>query len=287
MKQLRLRSLAVLRGLPVLLAAALVPACTDFAPGEDVLTEDVLEQLPAAPPGEDWSCLEGADVRETPSLPAFAGDETRLVYSGRILDLSTGKVYADIRVRACGISDVDCATPVADNLAVNAEGWFDVPLFEGFNGFLEFRSPSILPMVFFFTEPLVQQTRNVYPFGAVSLESVPPLQRLAGLKQVPGSGLLVMRARDCVGTTAPGVSFTLQGEGSPFYFIGGLPTATATATDAAGFGGFGDVPAGLAVVSATTHDGTSIMASQNVLIRADWVSALYARPPQRLRGDAR
>jgi hypothetical protein len=263
-----------------LLVAALVPACTAFEPGSDVLLSDTGANQSAAPPGEDWSCLAAAPGRsETPQQPMFAGQETRIVYSARILDLSTGAVYPDIAVNACGISDVDCATPVASKLSVDAQGWVDVPLFEGFNGFLEFVSPTILPSVFFFVEPLEQQMRISYPFGVVSLASVQPLVQLAGIDQAPDGGFIAMRAFDCSGVTAPGVTFTIEGGGSLYYFIGGLPTGTAPATDGSGLGGFGDVPPGLALVGANTSDGIPIMPPRTVLIRSGWLSTLYAKPP--------
>ena len=95
---------------------------------------------------------------------------------------------------------------------------------------------------------------------------------------------MAARAFDCTQTTAPGVKFSLEsGEGAPFYFIGGLPTGTAAATDGVGLGGFSNVPAGLAVIDARTPDGLSIMGPQNVVIRPGWVTTLFMQPPKELR----
>jgi hypothetical protein len=261
----------------VFLAAA--PACTGFEPGSDVLGETVGSNLP---PGEDWTCLDGTELREEPAMIAFASDATRVVYSARMLDLSTGAVYEDMTVRGCGISDPECDNPVTDDVPVDAAGWFDLPLFQGFDGFLEFRSEAALPSLYFLSEPIERPTRVEYPFGAVSIESVPALVRFGGFQQDPGAGLVALRARDCTNTTAPGVSFEIEGEGSAFYFIGGIPTDTATATDTAGLGGFGAVPPGYALISATNANDESIMPPRSVQIRGGWLTTLYARPPKRL-----
>lgn len=275
------------RALLALLALLAAPACTEFESGSDVLDETEQTESLSAAPGQNWACLGGTDrPSQPPSGPTFAGDARRVVLSGRILDLSTGRAYPSIRVRACGISDVDCATPVIENVAVDAEGWVDLPLFEGFNGFLEVESEEILPSVFFL-EPLDAEGRNEYPWGVVSLASVGPLVTLVGTPQQPGRGFLAARAFDCTETTAPGVSFTLEGEGAPFYFIGGLPTGAATTTDGVGLGGFSNVPAGLAVIDALTPEGTSIMGAQNLVIRPGWVTTLFFQPPEALRTAAR
>jgi hypothetical protein len=265
------------------LTGSLLIACTAFEPGSDVLDVERGQSLPSAP-GESWGCLAAErSPAQPPSGPVFAGDGRRIVLSGRILDLSTGASYPGITVRACGISDIDCATPVIENVVGDAEGWVDIPLFEGFDGFLEVTSDDVLPSIFFLGDPIDDQPRNAYPWGIVARASVQPLINLVGVPQEAGRGFLAMRAFDCELDTAPGVSFTLEGEGSPFYFIGGLPTGAASATDGVGLGGFSNVPAGLAVVDALTPDGTSIMGAESVVVRPGWVSTLFVQPPEELR----
>lgn len=270
----------------VLPALVLSSACTGFEPGSDVLEQGPGANLPAAPPGEDWRCLEGADLREGPVRSNAASAETRMVYSGQIVDLSTGVIYPDISVRACGIADIECTNPVAQDLTLDASGWVDIPVFEGFTGFFEFRSPAILDTLFFVNERVERPTRNDFPFVVVSRASVPPLLQFVGITPQPNTGILALRARDCNDDTAPGVTFALdEGEGTPFYFNGDLPTGTATATDEAGIGGYVNMQAGRAVVSATNSAGTPIMAPQAILIRDGWLSGLIVRPPQALRND--
>lgn len=279
---------AVKRHLAALaLAASSLGGCTGFEPGSDVLGQRPNEALLPAPPGEDWRCLEGADLREGPARSTIASAATRVVYSGQILDLSTGAIYPDIQVRACGIADIDCTAPVADGLSVDGSGWVDIPLFEGFTGFFEFRSAAILDTLFFVNERVEQPTRNDFPFIVVSRASVPPLLQFVGITPQANTGFLALRARDCNDDTAPGVTFTLEaGEGAPFYFVGDLPTGDATATDSAGIGGYVNMPAGRALISATTSDGTPIMAPQTIVIRDGWLSGMIARPPQALRTAA-
>jgi hypothetical protein len=267
---------------PLLLLLA--PACVDFAPGSDVLESEQGEAFPATPPGEDWSCLEGIDdVRDGPARSTIASPETRIIYSGQILDLSTGAIYPDIRVRACGIADIECTAPVAEDLAVDGSGWVDIPVFEGFTGFFEFSSPAILDTIFFVNERVEQPTRQNFPLIVVSRASVPPLLQLIGSTQQQNTGFVAIRARDCNDDTAPGVTFSLEGEGTPYYFVGDLPTGSASATDNAGIGGYANVQLGRVVVTATNSAGVQIMPPQALLIRDGWLSEIIARPPQELR----
>lgn len=268
----------------VLLTLALSPACTGFEPGSDVLGTDQAENLPPPPPGQDWRCLAGADLSTGPTRSNIASPETRLIFSSQILDLSTGAIYPDVQVRACGSADIDCTAPVADSLTVDGRGWVDIPVFEGFTGFFEFRSPAILDTIFFQNERVEQPTRNDFPFIVVSRASVPPLLQLVGATPRANTGFLAVRARDCNDDTAAGVTFTLEeGEGTPFYFASNRPSRTATATDEAGIAVFVDMPVGGAVVRATNSEGTEIMTPQTIVMRDGWLSGLIARPPQALR----
>lgn len=265
----------------MLVAAA--PACTEFESGSDVLDEEQ-RSLAEARPGEDWACIDGVDLTDPPATPAIASSENRLVYSARIVDLSTGVVYPDLVLRACGVSDPECVTPVVDGLRVNAQGWVDVPLFDGFIGYFEMRSPELLSSLFFFSEPLSAGARNVYPFGVVSIASVPALVQVARIDQSEGTGFIAARAFDCTNTPARDIVFEIEEQqGSSFYFIDGLPTGNAAATDGSGLGGFGNVPPGLAIVKATRRDGTPIQPPQSVVIRPGWLTTLFAAPPRRLR----
>lgn len=200
------------------------------------------------------------------------------MYSIQVVDLSTGQIYPDARVRACGLTDINCETPVTDALAVDAEGWVDVPLFRDFTGYLEITSAEIVPYLFYLTEPL---TRSVveYPLAVVALASVAPLVQLLKIDYAAGTGIIAVRAFDCEGNTASGVTLSSQAEGVPWYFVRGLPTDETSVTAADGLGGLVNVTPGVAIVDVTTPNGSSIRGPQSLVVRPNWLSAVYVRPP--------
>ena len=257
----------------VLLATALT-ACSSYEPASDTLPDDEVGQL-APTAGESWDCLERGD--EPLPVPSVAQTNERVVYSVQFVDLSTGRIYPDAQVRACGVADINCEAPVTNTLSVDAQGWVDLPLFRNFAGFLEVTSSEALPYLFYLTGPLVASAVE-YPIVTVSLTSIGSLVQLLGVDPEPGTGFMALRAFDCEGNTAPGATVSGANEGVPWYFVDGLPNTTATATGPDGLGGFVNMPPGLAVVDLKAPTGVSIRGAQSFVVRPNWVSAAYVRP---------
>jgi hypothetical protein len=200
------------------------------------------------------------------------------VYSIQTVDLSTGQIYKNVQVRACGLTDVTCASPVAGPLTVDDKGWVDIPLFENFTGYLELQSPETVPYIFYLTEPLAPQVTPEYPLGMVSIMAIQPLVQLVGVTPQPGAGLVAFRVFDCRGDTAADVTLSPVAEGVPWYFVDGLPSGTQTETGVEGLGGFVNVPPGLAVIDALAPNGTSISGPHSLVVRPNWLSAMHLRP---------
>lgn len=260
--------------LSTLLSLPMALACTDYEPASDSLPEDTINEL-----GPEWSCLNR--TVEPPTVPTFSGTVPRVVFSIQVVDLSTGQIYPDAQVRACGLADVNCDAPVTDLLSVDAEGWVDVPLFQNFTGFLEITSPETVPYLFYLTEPLAPTSTIEYPLAVVSLASLGPLVQLVGVDPQPGTGVIAVRVFNCTGDTTSGASLTTQSRGVPWYFVDGLPTGMGSATGAEGIAGYVNVPPGLAVVEVRAPDGTMVAGPQSLVVRANWLSAVYVKPPGR------
>lgn len=264
-----------------LLAAGLAfgLGCTQFEAGTDELPGEETAGLQPGAESAVWGCLGSGPGR--PSVtPIFSEAVERVVFSLQVVDLSTGQIYPDATVRACGVVDINCDSPVVEGLVVDAGGWVDVPLFEGFQGFFEIESPSTVPFLFYLTEPLPSESVTEFPLGVISLASLQPLVALAGLPFEPDTGIVAFRAFDCTGTLASGVSFTPEAEtgGVPWYFVDGLPNTRVAATSADGLFGLANAPPGLAVVDPLTPDGLSIAGPQSLVVRAGWLSAAFVRP---------
>jgi hypothetical protein len=271
----RVSRTAVQRANVLMTLASLHWGCTDYEPASDTLPADFVNEL--SPPGSNqtWGCL--STVEEPVVVPVFSQTVARVVLSVQIVDLSTGQIYPDATVQACGLADINCENPVTDALQVDAEGWVDVPLFRDFTGFLEIKSSEAVPFLFYLTEPLAQSTVE-FPLGIISLASLGPLVQLIGVELEPGTGVIAVRSFDCTGSPALGVSLSTENEGVAWYFVDGLPTGMGEATAVDGLGGLVNVKPGLAVVDLLTPSGASINGPQSVVVRPGWLSAVYVRP---------
>jgi hypothetical protein len=249
--------------------------CTDYEPASDTLPDDAVSELIPTNQSPEWACL--TPTVEPATVPVFADTVARVVYSIQVVDLSTGKIYPDAQVRACGVADVNCENPVTETMSVDDKGWVDLPLFRDFTGFLEISSSEAVPYLFYLTEPLTQSIVE-FPLAIISRASLGPLVQLLGVDLLPGTGVIATRAFDCLGGPAPGVTLSSANEGVPWYFVDGLPTSGGEATAPDGLGGLVNVPEGLAVVDLEAPNGVSIRGPQSVVVRPNWLSAFYARP---------
>lgn len=254
----------------VTLAWGMVWGCTPFEPGDDQLAEEQASLLQA------WSCL--AESGELRATPVFSGDAPRVVFSIQVIDLSSGQIYPDATVRACGLTDVNCEAPVSDTLPVDSQGWVDIPLFRDFVGYLEITSPQIVPAMFYLTEPVLPQMATEFPLTMVSLGSIGPLTQLVGVQLEPGTGIFATRSFDCAGNTASGVTLLSEAEGVPWYFVDGLPSRMASATSADGIAGFVNVPPGLVLFETFAPNGASVGGRQSLVVRPNWLSTAFIRP---------
>jgi hypothetical protein len=251
-------------------------ACTAFEPGTDTLPGD---ETAALQPGEDdplWGCL--TPTPAPPLVPVFSESGERIIFSLQLVDLSTGQIYPDATVRACGLADINCESPVVEGLTVDPRGWVDIPLYEGFTGFLEITSPSLLPYLFYLTEPVPGEPVREFPLGVITRAALQPLVALAGLPFEADTGLVAFRAFDCTGGVASGVSFVSETEGVPWYFVDGLPNTMVASTSPDGLFGLANAPPGLSVIDPRAPNGLSIAGPQSLVVRAGWLSAGYVRP---------
>lgn len=171
-------------------------------------------------------------------------------------------------------------SPVTPPITPDAAGWVDVPLYEGFDGYLEITSPGAVPSMLFYGEPLTN-ARNVDPDPAflVEMETALAFDRLfLGREAFPNTGVINVRALDCQNAPAPAVQFTLEPAAVGWYYAGEIPVATAQATTESGVGGFSDVAPGTVVVTAElAEDGRPLAPPQSVFVRGGWFTNIRFR----------
>jgi hypothetical protein len=258
-------------------------ACSSFDGGSDVgVAPGELDESTASSPltpaaeGQDWSCLSAAgDVVGNPLGPVQA---ERIVYSVQLVDLATQQPRPGVQARACGLTDVECANPVAGPVITDEQGWLDIPLFAGFTGYLEIQGSGLLPGLLHFGSPLTLSQLPRVPYFVLSFDSLAALGRVLGVEVSPEQGLISAQVFDCQGQVAPGAVLSQTSSGVGWYFQGGLPSITARATGPEGIGGFANVPAGVTQLDVSTTEGVTIAATQSLVIRPRWSSALFVFP---------
>ena len=260
--------------------------CSSFDGGSDVLLEaQFAAETQPNTPGSDWSCL-GAPPSAAPL--ALVESQKRVILSVQLVDLTTRLVPRTVRSRACTLTDVECTQPASDWVLADDQGWVDLMLFEGFVGYIESVGEGYVSGAMYLNDALDDSMTVDYPVAMISTDS---LAALAGLLQVPldpMSGMIAIRAFDCQGVTAPGVSLQKPGAGVPWFFADGLPTVSVDRTGDDGFGGFVNVPPGLVQVDAQSPTGASISGPNSFVVRPGWFSSAFVAPPgRRPRAGAR
>lgn len=258
-------------------AVVLAAACTPFEPGSDELSQETPSLTTASTEdGPDWSCLDTAP----PEMPLVGPRAPQLLQSLQVLSSATNLVPPNVSVRACAQRDTECLAPLTPPTPIDAEGWVDLMLYEGFDGYLEITSPGAVPSMLFYGQPLTNG-RNVDPEPAflVEMDTALAFDRLfLGREAFPNTGVINIRALDCQNAPAPAVQFTLAPAAVGWYYVGEIPVASAQATTESGVGGFSDVAPGTVVVTAElAEDGRPLAPPQSVFVRGGWFTNIRFR----------
>jgi hypothetical protein len=260
------------------LALSSLVACTEFEPGDDVLTSTDGRLLDGpAPEGEDWSCVTEASVATIDAdLVNVPQQSDRIMQSLQFLTLGTNLVPTGSDVRVCSRADVNCELPLAQGFSLDAEGWVTLPLYVGFDGYIEVRADGVLPTMLYIGEPLQRPRPSNYPVALVQRAILPGVSGATGTVQNDTTGLLVIRVFDCEDVSASGVSFSQQQEqaGVEWYYVDGLPSSVASETSNEGLGGFINTPPGVAAINTLGREGRPLASRKSVAVRADWMTAL-------------
>lgn len=262
-------------------------ACTAFEPGEDVLPDTDAKELapnmleavaaPVAPSG-DWACLVDGAVNEAP----FTDESRHFVYSLRIETLF-GDVPTNTVVRACSTADLLCAQPVTPDIPVDAQGRVTVPLFWGFDGYLEIRGDGIVPSVSYLRQPLYADSVQTIPIQVAPQEALAAYAAANGTTLREDRGLLAVEVFDCNWALAAGIEVSNDVGGVPFSFTNGLPTIGMSVTDGRGLAGALNVPPGVVRATGVIVATGQRVGARTINARAGWTSAVALVPVSLLR----
>jgi hypothetical protein len=261
------------------LAVVVATACTDYEPASDTLAETTDGMLNAgdAPLGagaNDWACL--ADVSSGPSsVPMNTSNAEPATYVLPLIDFVSGMAPLSARGRACARVDPGCSMPLTESVMVSREGALVLPLFEGFDGFIEVEADNMVPALFFLNAPLIGNTQS-FPAFLVPLNSALALSQIVGVPIDERFGLIGFWALDCGGLPAEGVVMSNDAGGLIYNFVDGLPAFQTATVD--GIGGFVNVPPGRVLLRGVLSQGGQTIGVQSLVVREGWISVSNVQP---------
>jgi hypothetical protein len=231
--------------------------------------------------GPDFRCV----GKVTWPLPV----EPQIVVTMQFIDLVAKLPLTQINVHACAKMDVTCANPLGPSVSPDEKGIAAVNVPASFDGYVEVLgvdaaadagAPALVPMNVFFNPPPVENSH----FGVVPCFTRPALAALAsvhGNTIDPSLGFLFSGALDCAGKPAAGVSWEpdrVAESTRRFYYVDGLPSEVAVATDPSGYGGLINMPTGTVRLFAKLQATGVRIGETSVFVRAGYITTGFLVP---------
>ena len=204
------------------------------------------------------------------------------MYTARIETLF-GDVPSNGVVRACSTADLNCDQPVTADLPIGADGVVEVPLFWGFDGYLEIRADDILPSASYVRQPIYADSVQTVPVQVAPLAALSAYAAANGTTLREDRALLGIEVFDCTWALAAGIDIDNDSGGVPFSFTNGLPTIGVSVTDGRGLAGALNVPPGVVRVWGDIVATSERVGARTINARAGWLSGVSLVPTTLLR----
>jgi hypothetical protein len=255
-----------MRALGVVALVAL-SGCTELASGNDLLPQTLQPNQPDAGPGPEtpWGCLDAPEPpTASPLLP-------RVDLALTVVDTVTDAPPAGLSARACSRLDVDCDNPLTPDVSPSIDdGAMHLSVQQRFAGFVEIRSPTTVPTMYFINQDLLRDTAE--SFAIIGTSALAGLATQDNVMLDPARGFVLIRTFDCQGAPASGVQLSSDNDGQPFAFVDGFPVVGRDETSADGIGGFVNVPLGIAVLQGIVREHDTALSNASVIVRPGWFS---------------
>jgi hypothetical protein len=229
-------------------------------------------------------CALAAEVERFMCEPQAAAPVVATVrFTMPVRDFVSEAALPELVVLACQESDLGCDSPIARFDDPDATGDVVLDLPYAFTGYLDVRSPAVLPSLWYFTKPLVSPT-DAKVLKAVSRQTVQLLASITAIEVDASKGLVILEAFDCAKTAAGGIHFEESKRAAiPFFIIDGRPNVESTITvynelDNQAAGGFINATPGFTIFSARIGIDGPVLGSFNANVRANTVTYLDIHP---------
>ncbi len=181
----------------------------------------------------EWSCLGKVQWPSTGDGP--------FTLRVMVIDVLTTKPPENLEVVLCPRLDTECANPSPSNAQTTADGYLEVTVNAGFDGYLQMTAPTITTALFFPTKPVFEDTVVPGVLPVVSGQGFEQIATAIGTSLDPAMGHTFFLAANCDDSPAAGVRMESSDQTAntkSYYMINNAPVGSATSTDGAGNGGF-------------------------------------------------
>jgi hypothetical protein len=228
-----------------------------------------------------WACL------DQPRAPAGPGPFDITVEVQPYLN--SGSPFDGAEVTLCRLNDPGCLNPESPvGTATGADGIVKLRVRREFPGFIRIKAGEAGPMdrfvpTFYYLNPFINDHQTIrVPLATFQLQET--LTTSLNNTQRPEFGLLLLNALTCQNQGAAGIDFESEGSDeltTKWFVVEGAPNASATVTEAAGYGGFINVKPGTFAVRAKlgerTIDTVSVTVRPGAITQTRFVPS--GRPP--------
>ena len=215
-----------------------------------------------------WGCLGNV------ARPASGASTVSLTI--RVADVVTMQAPVDLQAKFCPKLDVDCSHPLSGAVAFDELGRMVAQFQAGFDGYIELTSAMTMPALFFVTLPIWQDTVIQNTLPVVSVENFLGIANALGTTvDLAQLGEAYVMASDCSGAPAEGVRFEVDRQTvttKRYYMVNNVPVGSATATDAAGSGGFLNLSSGFTSITGFVSSSGARIGEAGFIVRAGAVS---------------
>lgn len=251
--------------------------------GEDATCEDFWCVVPEVETDPAWVCLGTIEYPEVrPVVTHF--------YRAQITDILTGRAPDPAtEVKLCSFYD-NCASPILDEVELDADGYLEVELPDGFQGYFEVAHPDgiYLPWLFQVRGPVYADDLEpgaplplTVPEAQEVLFGTPEKVGLAGVPIQEGRTTVFVRARNCLGENQGRISIEIEnGDGNEavVYLEDTLPVPSREFTDPSALAAVVNVKPGLISVVGRRYDDGQFIFRYNIVAREGFFTASFGDP---------
>jgi hypothetical protein len=194
----------------------------------------------------------------------------RVDLSLTVIDTVTNAPPEGLAARACARLDVMCENPLTPDVSPADDGAMHLSVPQLFDGFVEIRSPSTVPTLYFINRDLMRDTAE--SFAIIGTAALAGLATQGNVTLEPALGHVLIRTFDCEREPASGVELSSDKGGRPFAFVDGFPVVGRDETTEDGIGGFINVPLDIVVVQGIVREHGTALSNATVVVRPGWFS---------------